>query len=118
MNRREWLRMASAAAGVLLPASLGRTAQPARRLPEATPENLPRWRGFNLLDKFQVEGQKPFEERDFADIAELGFDFVRLPMDYRCWTDPTRPAELKEPVLKEIDRAVEFGQKHGVHVQL
>src|SRR6185312_1804402 len=71
MNRREWLRMASTAAGVLLPASLGRTAQPARRLPEATPENLPRWRGFNLLDKFQVEGQKPFEERDFADIAEL-----------------------------------------------
>ena len=89
MNRREWLRRASTAAGVVLPVSLGRAADPARRLPDATPENLPRWRGFNLLAMFQADNRKPFEERDFADIAELGFDFVRLPLDYRCWTDPS-----------------------------
>jgi endoglucanase len=61
---------------------------------------------------------KPFAERDFADIAELGFDFVRLPLDYRCWTDRDDPKTLKEPVLKEIDQAVEFGRKHGAHVQI
>jgi endoglucanase len=118
MNRREWLRLASTAAGVALPASLGRAADPARRLPDATPANLPRWRGFNLLAMFQAGEQKPFDERDFAEIAELGFDFVRLPLDYRCWTDVKSPGELKEPMLKEIDRAVGFGQKHSVHVQL
>ena len=59
-----------------------------------------------------------FDERDFADIAELGFDFVRLPLDYRCWTEADKPSTLKEPVLKEIDQAVEFGKKHGIHVQI
>ncbi len=87
-------------------------------LPDATPKHLPRWRGFNLLDKFMVDQQKPFQERDFADIAELGFNFVRLPLDYRCWTDREDPKKLKEPVLKEIDQAVEFGRKHGIHVQI
>ena len=38
---------------------------------------------------FMVDQAKPFREDDFAWIAELGFDFVRLPLDYRCWTDPT-----------------------------
>jgi endoglucanase len=87
-------------------------------LPDATPKHLPRWRGFNLLDKFMVDQQKPFQERDFADIAELGFDFVRLPLDYRCWTAPDNLKSLKEPILKEIDQAVELGRKHGIHVQI
>ena len=31
---------------------------------------------------------------------------------------PRDPKTLKEPVLKEIDQAVELGRKHGVHVQI
>jgi endoglucanase len=121
MTRRDLLGLAATAAGLGVagprPARAMAEAPP-RALPEATPQHLPRWRGFNLLNKFMVDQQKPFEERDFADIAELGFDFVRLPLDYRCWTDPARPQELKEPILKEIDQAVEFGGKHGIHVQI
>ena len=50
----------------------------------ATPEKLPRWRGFNLLEKFMLSGgRKPFLEEDFRLISKLGFNFVRLPMDYR-----------------------------------
>ncbi|MBC7353976.1 MAG: twin-arginine translocation signal domain-containing protein, partial [Thermogutta sp.] len=54
----------------------------------ATPPPVPRWRGFNLLDFFQamwrpVEGDfvkvEPVPEEDCRLIAELGFDFVRLP---------------------------------------
>ena len=30
----------------------------------------------------------------------------------------TNPKTLKEPVLKEIDQAVELGRKHGIHVQI
>jgi endoglucanase len=118
-TRRTIFRLALASAGLTLaPGRLTRAAAPPKTLPDATPEHLPRWRGFNLLNKFMVDHQKPFEERDFADIVELGFDFVRLPLDYRCWTDPANPKVLKEPILKEIDNAVELGRKHGVHVQL
>src|SRR5271167_3366186 len=118
-TRREVLHLALATTGLAITDSRSARADvPARALPDATPRHLPRWRGFNLLDKFMVDQQKPFQERDFADIAELGFDFVRLPLDYRCWTDRENPKMLKEPVLKEIDQGVEFGRKHGVHVQI
>ena len=92
MIRRDVLRLAVATAGLGLPASWAARAAQSRALPDATPKHLPRWRGFNLLNKFMADSQKPFEERDFADIAELGFDFVRLPLDYRSWTDRARPA--------------------------
>jgi endoglucanase len=118
-TRRDILRIGIGVASLGIPAgALARAAIAPKTLPDATPKHLPRWRGFNLLDKFNADGQKPFAERDFADIAELGFDFVRLPLDYRCWTDPAKPKELKESVLKEIDQAVELGKKHGIHVQI
>jgi len=118
-TRRSILRRALATAALgLAPVRLALPADQPKALPDATPAHLPRWRGFNLLNKFMVAHQTPFEERDFADIAELGFDFVRLPLDYRCWTDHASPKVLKEPILKEIDHAVELGRKHGVHVQL
>ena len=79
---------------------------------------LPRWRGFNLLEKFMVGSNQKFVETDFQWMKEWGFDFVRLPMDYRCWTDPLTPLKPIEKVLKEIDQAVEMGRKHGVHVSL
>jgi endoglucanase len=81
-------------------------------------KKLPRWRGFNLLEKFQTADNQPFLETDFQWMAEWGFDFVRLPMDYRCWTDKQDPYEFNEKVLAEIDRAVEWGKKYGVHVDL
>ncbi len=81
-------------------------------------KHLPSWRGFNLLEKFMMPNNARFVENDFAWIKELGFDFVRLPMDYRCWTDPNDWTKINEEVLKEIDEAVAFGRKHGVHVCL
>src|SRR5215472_2043364 len=101
ISRRDVGRLALLTAGLGVLGSRRAQAQP-RALPDATPRHLPRWRGFNLLNKFMVDRQKPFDERDFADIAELGFDFVRLPLDYRCWTDRAMPRVLREPVLKEI----------------
>ncbi len=119
VTRRDVLRMGLAAAGLGLQASpAARASNAPKTLPDATPKHLPRWRGFNLLNKFRVDSQKPFDERDFADIAELGFDFVRLPLDYRCWTEPDKPTSFKEPVLKQIDQAVDFGKKHSIHVQI
>jgi hypothetical protein len=76
------------------------------------PEKLPRWRGFNLLEKFTLEGDRPYRESDFQIIAEWGFDFVRLPLDYRIW------AARGEAALKEIDQAVELGAKYRIHVSL
>jgi aryl-phospho-beta-D-glucosidase BglC (GH1 family) len=112
-NRRDFLKMAGA---TVVSASLSGRAlgaepkeQPGRRV-------LPRWRGFNLLEKFYRND--PFRETDFQWISEWGFDFVRLPMDYRQWTDADDPYAIKEPVIEHIDQAIELGRKYGVHVSL
>ena len=52
------------------------------------PVGLPdRFRGFNLLGKFDVcWSNKGFEEENVKLISQFGFNFVRLPLDYRTYT--------------------------------
>ena len=118
MNRRQFLEASTAAlaAAVLAPSLSIRAAQ----FKTATASRLPRWRGFNLLEKFTKHdgGNPPFLESDFETIAGWGFDFVRLPMSYLCWTDPGDWLNLREDELKHIDNAIELGRKYGVHVNL
>jgi len=120
IGRREFLKGLSAAAAVgLVNGGMGAPFSPGGAMPEATPAKLPRWRGFNLLEKFIASMQNaPFREEDFAWIAQWGFNFVRLPLSYRCWSSPENWRELREPVLREIDDAVEMGRRHGIHVCL
>ncbi len=119
MNRREWLARSTALAlgGTLAAAGHSKAGE----LPEPTPSRLPRWRGFNLLSGFHRDWSREesgFPEEDFVAVSEFGFDFVRLPMDYRTWTDRNDWTKLQEAGLKVVDDAVALGQKHGVHVQL
>ncbi len=80
--------------------------------------HIPRWRGFNLLEKFTDSHNAPFRESDFEWMAEWGFDFARLPLSYRCWADVNDWLNLDEDAIEEIDQAVEFGRKHKVHVNI
>ncbi len=95
---------------------------------KAAKNPLPRWRGFNLLEKFstnktskigKINSPNPhFQETDFQWIADLGFDFVRLPMTYRCWSSPDRWLDMDETILEHVDNAIELGQRYGIHVCL
>jgi endoglucanase len=118
VNRREFLHTA----GVLGVAATAASVLPSSAAEDQTPtaRHLPRWRGFNLLAKFVKRrgGNPPFAESDFVLVAEWGFDFVRLPLSYYCWSDPNDWLNLREADLKHIDQAVEFGHKHSVHVNL
>ncbi|MEI7910516.1 MAG: cellulase family glycosylhydrolase [Verrucomicrobiota bacterium] len=88
-------------------------------LPDAGPAKLPRWRGFNLLEKFQFAGKhEPFHEDDFRLIAKLGFNFVRLPMDYRGYIVDGDWNRFDEAALVQIDQAITWGRQYGIHVCL
>lgn len=113
MRRRTFMKAVGAA---VVGAATGRPAEAA--VESISAKHLPRWRGFNLLDKFGYGRCEPFTETDFAWIAEWGFDFVRLPMTYKCWTEEGDWLAVREDQLKQIDEAVAFGRKHGVHVCL
>ena len=118
MNRREFLQ----SAGTLVVAAAAGTgpAPGAAELKSPTARHLPGWRGFNLLEKFakRRDGNPPYEESDFAIMAEWGFDFARLPCSYLCWTDPNDWLKLREEELKDVDAAIELGRKHGIHINL
>ncbi len=93
------------------------SAEPAAVLPKADAKHLPRWRGFNLLEKFYRRGDNgPFLEEDFRLIHQLGFNFVRLPMDYRIWIKGDDWTQFNEKQLQDIDQAVAWGEKYGIHV--
>jgi endoglucanase len=98
-------------------------------LPACHVDKPARWRGFNLQEKFTESpdewatvapewgrSNEAFREADFANIAELGFNFVRLPMSYRCWSDPAAPYVFKEATMRQIDDAVSWGRRYGIHV--
>lgn len=118
INRRTFIE--TAAKSTVAVGLLGSSALSCEsRTTDIQASSLPRWRGFNLLEKFIASSaNKPFEESDFAIMAKLGFDFVRLPMSYLCWTEEGNWRNLLEDKLREIDQAVSFGKQYGVHVSL
>ena len=121
LNRRDFIKT-SVAASVLGAVGISCEQQKKQQVnivEDINASNIPRWRGFNLLEKFiATRMNDPFRESDFEMMAEMGFDFVRLPMSYWCWSDPDNWKELREKPLKEIDQAVEFGKQYGIHVSL
>jgi aryl-phospho-beta-D-glucosidase BglC (GH1 family) len=74
-------------------------------------------KGFNLLGKFDVSWSNTgFPEKEFSVIHDLGFNFVRLPLDYRTYTLAGNWDVFTEAQLLKIDQAVEWGKKYNVHV--
>lgn len=131
-NRRAALKTIGLAAATLAaPAGIssavlgetpqGKTASPVRR-----PAHNPRWYGFNLLEYFSTDpdwmkyfpykDDGMFPEDDFRWIRDWGFNWVRLPMDYRFWTDANDLLKINEEKVAPIDRAIKLGEKYGIHV--
>ena len=74
-------------------------------------------KGFNLLGKFDVSWSNyGFSEEEFIIANDLGFNFVRLPLDYRTYTQTGNWDVFLEDQVAQIDKAVEYGKKYGVHI--
>ena len=112
MQRRDFLRTAAlTGAGLMLEPFTSGPLMARHRMPDCS-----RWRGFNLLNYFTAGRPEPFDEREFQWIAEWGFNFVRLPLSYWNWSKPGSYYEMDERVLEDIDRAVTWGRRYGIHV--
>ena len=74
-------------------------------------------KGFNLLGKFDVSWSNTgFSQKEYSVIHDLGFNFVRLPLDYRTYTLAGNWDSFTESKLVNIDQAVEWGKQYNVHV--
>ena len=123
MQRRAFLSGLAAAGVAVTSDARSASAQaiaagsPAAR---TAPPQIPRWRGFNLQWQRRAgDTTRPaFDEADFAMMQEWGFTFARIPLSYWIWGKPTDWTYIDEEPLKQIDRVVELGRQHGVHVNL
>jgi endoglucanase len=94
-------------------------------LPEPSNENIPQWRGFNKLNLYDYDypnehyddGGLIFRESDFALMNQLGFNFVRLPIDYRYLYN-TEDKTLNMDKIHWLDVAVEYAVKYNIHIEL
>ncbi len=123
MERREFIKTSTMATSALALAPFAETSKC-----NIAPVNLlPRWRGFNLLEKFSTdrpEWSTSYNEKDFELMQEWGFDFARLPMSYLCWMTQDdwmkhdTPLISNEKGIDDIDQVINFGKQYNVHVQL
>ena len=78
-----------------------------------------KWFGFNLLGKFTLEWSNPgYVEKDFRMMSDWGFNFVRLPIDYRTFTAEGAWTVYDPEGLAHIDDAVAWGQQYDIHVSI
>ena len=133
IGRRAWLKClgwAAVAAAVPRAAAIAVNPfwRPAGAGPGSGAARNPKWYGFNLLEYFSTDpdwmkyfpykDDGMFLEDDFRWIRDWGFNWVRLPMDYRFWTDPHDFFKIREEKVVPIDRAIHLGEKYGIHVNV
>jgi endoglucanase len=125
MPRRALLKsMVGIAASSVLPTALLGMATPI----EPGASINPKWYGFNLLEYFSTDpdwmryfpyrDDGSFKEDDFRWMRDWGFNWVRLPMDYRFWTDPGNLMKIEERKIEPIDRAIRLGEKYAIHINI
>lgn len=95
---------------------------------------LPRWRGFNILEFYRprqyhtTPERRAVLDRDFQWMADWGFDFVRIPMSYPCYLSydadkgvPITPEEtviFRKEALDAIEQTIQRANEYGLHVSL
>jgi endoglucanase len=76
--------------------------------------------GFNFLWMFSWHGKGPeaANERELDFVAEHGFNFVRIPTDYRFWTKDFDYFHPNEKVFETIDSYLKACSGRGLHMCL
>jgi len=77
--------------------------------------------GFNFQWMFSwAKGRKPVpvDEKALDLMTSWGFNFVRIPMDYRFWIKDFEYFEPDEGVLQVIDSYLKACQKRNIHLSL
>jgi endoglucanase len=123
MHRRTFVKDLAVLAAIAAPAQRPIWGASTKAPPDdITAAHIPRWRGFNLQGRFSWPGHAydgpAFDEFDFATMAEWSFDFARLPLSYWVWGSRDDWTVIREEPLKQIDRAVDLGKRHGIHVNI
>ena len=73
--------------------------------------------GFNLQGMRRVGPHAGFDPRHFKWMRDWGFNFVRLPLDYRCWVKDRKSANreiIDEKGLEPLDAGLAAARANGI----
>jgi aryl-phospho-beta-D-glucosidase BglC (GH1 family) len=76
--------------------------------------------GFTLdgMSMVAYGNNRGYSESDFSLMHDLGFNWVRLPVDYLTYTSAVDWLAYNPDGLQKLDQGIEYGQKYGIHVCL
>jgi aryl-phospho-beta-D-glucosidase BglC (GH1 family) len=77
--------------------------------------------GFNFLWMFSWKPEQqpaPVDEKALDFLAKYGFNFVRVPTDYRFWTKDFDYTHPNESVFDYIDQYLQACRARGIHMSL
>ena len=61
---------------------------------------------------------KPADEKALDFLAKFGFNFVRIPLDYRFWTKDFNYFQPDESIFCYIDQYLEACKSRGIHLSI
>lgn len=75
-------------------------------------------KGLNLsaLEDIRKPSSYLFKQKTYTDMVELGFDHVRLPVDFRTYAD--KNGVLKKSFFKRLDKIINIANNAGLAVML
>lgn len=88
----------------------------ANERPVVSDDNLPIWKGF-VIGWDYCTTRLPASESDLRDVANWGFNSVRLMVTYQTFFD-TRVSEVDLNKLKQLDQLVASAMKYNLHLNL
>lgn len=97
------------------------TLELAAQLPDAAWNSLPKWNGVTVQNMQQYDWEvceqpQVFIREDMENISELGFNFVRVPIDTRLFFDLDDPSRVHLEKLVNLDELISWGAEFGTHV--
>lgn len=95
-------------------------------MPEASYEQLPDWYGLEYEpmgdwpDGYKNYGfsSEKFQERDIRNVSELGFNFLRVPVNTRFFYEDADIAKAREEYWNNLDELIAWGIQYQVHISL
>ena len=73
---------------------------------------------FEYLPKTPQEVSNKFTEQDFMDAKNMGYDAIRLPVDFMLFTSGVPGYKIDPLLFKLIDQAVDLAEKHQLYIIL
>lgn len=90
-----------------------------RAMPAVAYNDLPDWNGYTLTPRAQtlMNGTgKYYDEEEIRLISELGFNMIRVQMDYRDLFEGTDTSMVFAEMLANMDRLVNWCAKYNLHL--